>query len=213
MSEGHEGEISRKLTTNEHQEGQSKRSGAPKGIPFTFLTERQAGNTEGRKGETYSPDVYLRVIDNLKQITLEAIHRQETSEQEKGVENSLLMVNLGLQAIAYDYLGAEAQADYKDELFSLIKSQKDWKVQPISQTMRLWENSFELTQTQGKLLQRIAEGLNLTYDPGGEYDIPKRTFNYTDILQRPITRHPNDPVEYKPHYDSEIKAYLQAKKK
>lgn len=123
------------------------------------------------------------------------------------------MVNLGLEAIAYDHLDPKGQADFKDELFSLMKSQKDWSVQPVSPTMRLWENSFELTLTQGKLLQRIAEGLNLTFDPGGQYDIPKRTFNYHDILQRPIKKQPNDPVEYKPHFDSEITAYLQAKPK
>jgi hypothetical protein len=202
----------RELTANERHEEQSKQRGAQKGIPFTFLTESQTGNTEERKGEAYSPEVYLRVIDNLQQIYQEAIHRQETSEQERGVENSLLMVNLGLQAVAYDHLSAEGQAGFKDELFSLIKSQ-DWQVQPVSPTMRLWQNNFALTVTQGKLLQKIAEGLNLTYDPGGQYDLPKRTFNYVDILQRPIIKHPNNPVEYKPHFDSEIKAYLQAKKK
>jgi hypothetical protein len=213
MSES-QGEASpnRELTANERHEKQSIQSGAPKGIPFTFLPDSQAGNTEGRKGEPYSSEVYLRVIDNLQQILQEAIYRQETSEQERGVENTLLMVNLGLQAVAYDHLSAEGQAGFKDELFSLIKSQ-DWQVQPASDTMKLWQNSFELTLTQGKLLHRIAEGLNLTYDPGGQYDIPKRTFNYHDILQRPITKRPNDPVEYKPHFDSEIKAYLQAKKK
>lgn len=156
--------------------------------------------------------MYLRVIDNLQQILQEATYRQETSEQERGVENTLLMVCLGLEAIAYDHLGPKGQADFKDELFSLMKSQ-DWSVQPVSPTMRIWQNSFELTVTQGKFLQRIAEGLNLTYDPGGQYDIAKRTFNYDALLQRPITKRPNDPVEYKPHFDSEIKAYLQAKKK
>lgn len=201
------------LTANEHHKEQSKpEHGAPKGIPLTFPAEHQAGNTEGKKGEPYSSEVYLRVIDNLQQILQEAIQRQETSEQERGVENTLLMVNLGLQAVAYDHLGPEGQVDFKDELFSLIKGQ-NWTVQPVSPTMGLWENSFELTATQGKMLQRIAEGLDLTYDPGGQYDSPKRTFNYDAILQRPITTHPNDPAKYKPHYDSEIKAYLQAKKK
>lgn len=122
------------------------------------------------------------------------------------------MINLGLQAVAYDHLGPKGQADFKDELFSLIKSQ-DWAVQPVSPTMKLWQNSFELMLTQGKLLQRIAEGLNLTYDPGDKFDIAKRIFNYDEILQRQITSRPNDPVEYKPHFDSEIKAYLQTKKK
>jgi hypothetical protein len=213
MSEIGEGERSRELTANEHHEEPSKQHGAPKGIPFTFLTERQAGTTEGQTEEAYPPEMYLRVIDNLQQILQEAIHRQETSEQERGVENTLLMVNLGLQAIAYNHLGAKGQADFKDELFSLIKSQKDWSVQPISETMRFYKGNFELTVTQGKLLQRIAEGLNLTYDPGGEFDIAKRSFNYDALLQRPITKRPNDSQEYKPHYDSEIKAYLQAKKK
>jgi hypothetical protein len=203
---------SREFTVNKPHEELSKQRGAPKGIPFTFLTESQSGKTEGRKGETYSPEVYLRVVDNLRQIFLEANPIQETIEQERGVNNTLLMVCLGLQAIAYDHLGPEGQAYFKDELFSLIKSQ-DWSVQPISRTMRLWQNSFELTVTQGKLLQRIAEGLNLTYDPGGQYDIHKRTFNYDTILQRPITKDPNDPVEYKPLSDREIKAYLQTKKK
>jgi hypothetical protein len=202
----------RELTANEPHDEQSKQRGEQKGIPFTFLAEGQAGNTEGRKGEAYSPEVYLHVIDNLQQILQEAIQRQETSEQERGVENTLLMVNLGLQAVAYDHLSAEGQAGFKDELFSLIKSQ-DWQVQPVSDTMKLYQNNFELTLTQGKILQKVAEGLNLLYDPGGEYDIAKRTFNYTDILQRPITKRPNDPMEYKPHFDSEIKAYLQTKKK
>lgn len=205
---GSEGAHSSQRNTQPKEHG-----GAPKGIPFTFLTERQAGNTEGRRGEAYSPEVYLSVIDNLQQILQEAIHRQETSEQERGVENTLLMVNLGLQAVAYDHLGPKGQADFKDELFSLMKSQKDWQVQPVSETMKLWENNFELTITQGKILQRIAEGLDLTYDPGGEKDISKRTFKYVDLLQRPIIKRLNDPVEYKPHFDSEIKAYLQAKKK
>jgi hypothetical protein len=140
-----------------------------------------------------------------------SLHRHETNEQEKGVENTLLMVTLGLQAVAYDHLGPKGQADFKDGLFSLIKSQElsNWPVQPVNQTMRLYKNSFELTVTQGKLLQRIAEGLNLTYDPGNEYNIARRTFSYDAILQRPITK---EPEEYKPHYDSEIKAYLQAKK-
>jgi hypothetical protein len=79
--------------------------------------------------------------------------------------------------------------------------------------MRVWQHSFELTVTQGKILQRIAEGLSLTYDPGGEYDIAKRTFNYNEILQRPITKRPVNAVDYRPHYDSGINAYLQAKKK
>lgn len=214
MSESHgEASPNRELTANERHEEQSKQRGAPRGIPFTFLTESQAGNTEGRKGETYLPEVYLRVIDNLKQIFFEANPIQQTNEQERGVNNTLFMLSLGLQAIAYDHLGAKDQADFKDGLFSVIKSQKDWAVQPVSPTMKLWQYSFELTVTQGKLLQRIAEGLNLTYDPGGEYDIPKRTFKYDDILQRPITMRPNDPVDYKPHFDSEIKAYLQAMKK
>jgi hypothetical protein len=214
MSELGEGERSREHTANEPRVEQSKQRGTPKGIPFTFLPESQARNTEGRKGEAYLSEVYLRVIDNLQQMLQEAIHRQETSEQERGVENTLLMVNLGLQAIAYDHLGPKGQADFKDELFSLIKSQ-DWDraIQPVSDTMRLWKNNFELTVTQGKILQRIAEGLNLTYDPGGEYDIAKRSFNYEALLQRPITKHPDDPVEYKPHYDSEIKAYLHKQTK
>jgi hypothetical protein len=203
----------RELTANKPHDEQSIQRGAPRGIPFTFLTESQAGNTEGRKGETYLPEVYLRVIGNLKQIFFEANPTQQTNEQERGVNNILFMLSLGLQAIAYDHLGAKGQADFKDGLFSVIKSQKDWAVQPVSPTMRLWQNSFELTVTQGKILQRIAEGLNLTYDPGGENDIAKRTFNYDALLQRPITKHPNDLVEYKPHFDSEIKAYLQAKKK
>jgi hypothetical protein len=207
MSEIGEGER-RGLTVKE----QSKQRNEPKGIPFTFLAENQAGTTEGRKGEAYSPEVYLRVIDNLEQIFFEASHRQETSEQERGINNTLLMVSLGLQAIAYDHLGPEGQANFKDGLFSTIKSQT-WEVQPVSPTMRVWENSFELTPTQGRLLQRIAEGLNLSYDPGGEDDVAKRSFSYNDILQRPITKHPDNPEEYKPHYDSEIKAYLQAKKK
>lgn len=200
----------RELKSQRHSQPKEQR-GEQKGISFTSLTESQAGNPEGRKGEVYSPEVYLTVIDNLQQIILEANPKQQTEEQERGVNNTLLMVNLGLQAVAYDHLGAEGQADFKDELFSLIKSQ-DWIVQPVSPTMKLWENSFELTLTQGKLLQRIAEVLNLTYDPGGKYDTPKRTFNYDAILQRPITKHPNDPVQYKPLFDSEIKTYLQAKK-
>ncbi len=213
MSESQgEASPSRELTVNEPHQEQSKQRGVPKGIPFTYLTESQERRKGGPEGEAYPPEVYLRVIDNLQQILQEATYRQETSEQERGVENTLLMVCLGLEAIAYDHLGPKGQADFKDELFSLMKSQ-DWSVQPVSPTMRIWQNSFELTVTQGKFLQRIAEGLNLTYDPGGQYDIAKRTFNYDALLQRLITKRPNDPVEYKPHFDSEIKAYLQAKKK
>jgi hypothetical protein len=189
------------------QPGQSKHN-EPKGIPFSFLPESKTGNTEWRPGGAYPPEVYLRVIHNLEQIAFEGYHTPQTNEQELGVNNTLLMLSLGLQTISYDHLGPKGQVSFKDYLFRTIKSQKDWKVQPINPTMRLWENSFELTLTQGKLLQRIAEGLNLSYDPGGEYDVAKRTFNYVDVLQRPVTKHPDDPEEYKPHYDSEIKAYL-----
>lgn len=207
MSEIGEGEQPRELRAKE----QLTRSNEPKGIPFTFLPERQAGNTEGRKGEPYPSEVYLRAIDNLRQIYLEANPIQQTLEEERGVNNTLFMVCLGLQAIAYDHLGPKGQVYFKDELFSLMKSQKDWEVQPISETMRFWKNSFELTLTQGKILQRIAEGLNLTYDPGGEHDVAKRSFNYDALLHRPIIKHPNDPSEYKPLFDNEIKAYLQTK--
>jgi hypothetical protein len=207
MSEVGEGER-RALTAKE----QSTHPTEPKGIPFTFLTESKAEHREGREGEAYPPDVYRRVIHNLEQIAFEGYHTPQTNEQELGVSNTLLMLSLGLQAIAYDHLGPEGQVNFKDVLFRMIKSQ-DWKIQPTNPTMRLWENSFELTRTQAKLLQRIAEGLNLTYDPGGQYDTPKRTFNYVDILQRPITKYPDDPYEYKPHYDNGIKAYLQSRKK
>jgi hypothetical protein len=209
MSELAEGEQPRQFEAKE----QLTRSNEPKGIPFTFLPESQAAKTEERRGEGYPSEVYLRVIDNLRQVYLEANPIQQTLEEERGVNNTLFMVCLGLQAIAYDHLGPKGQAYFKDELFSLMKSQKDWEVQPISETMRLWENSFELTPTQGRLLQRIAEGLNLTYDPGGEHDTAKRSFSYDALLQRPTTQHPNDSNEYKPLFDNEIKAYLQAKKK
>jgi hypothetical protein len=73
MSEIGEGEQPRQLRAK----GQSAQSNEPRGIPFTFLTGRQAENTEGRKGEAYPPEVYLRVIDSLEQIFFEASHRQE----------------------------------------------------------------------------------------------------------------------------------------
>jgi hypothetical protein len=179
---------------------------------FPLHFSRKVGQEfkEGRGNTPYPPEAYLRVIDNLRQIFFEAKPIQQTNEQERGVNNTLFMVCLGLQLIAYDHLGPEGQVNFKGDLFSIIKSQ-DWAVQPVSPTMKLWQNSFELTVTQGKLLQRIAEGLNLTYDPGGQYDIAKRTFNYDAILQRPITKHPNDAIEHKPLLDSEIKAYLRAK--
>jgi hypothetical protein len=209
MSEFEEGEQSRKLTERE----QSTRSTEPKGIPFTFLPESQSGNTEGQEKEGYPPEVYLRVIHNLEQIAFEGYHSPQTNDQEMGVNNTLLMLSLGLQAVAYDHLGPEGQVNFKDYLFRTIKSQEDWEIQPINPTIQLYQNSFELTPTQGKLLQRIAEGLNLTYDPGNEYNIARRTFSYDSILKRPIAKDPDDPEEYKPHYDSEIKAYLQAKGK
>jgi len=114
MSEIGEGEQSRGHTAKEP----SKQPNEPQGIPFTFLLENKPGNTEGRKGEPYSSEMYLRVIDNLKQIVLDDINRPEASEHERGVAYTLLMVNLGLQAVAYDHLGAKGQVDFKDDLFN-----------------------------------------------------------------------------------------------
>ncbi len=114
------------------------------------------------------------------------------------------MVSEGFKAVAYDYLDSGFQCQLKRHFERNLKN--TWgEVKtdtPFDEFRREFKDRFELTYEQAKILQKIVERLNLSYDPGGREMTPenlaKRTFYGEDYLLRPVKHdvHPHPPDDY-----------------